>query len=301
MLATLLGLFSFVVSANAWGPWNDGGGDGNGYDWNNGGGTGSNDDHNGFDDQFGNSVIFDTRSAMFYRNVHGILAALAFAVLFPIGAILMRVIPGRFAWIIHALTQAVAYIIYIVAAALGIYIVRMVRLPPSGSSLFQESQYNAHPIIGLVVLAVVFFQPVLGWVHHVRFKRLGRRTAWSQAHLWVGRVAVTLGIINGGLGLQLAGADKSVIIAYSVVAGVMWLLWAASAVFGEFRRRSRDEKVPNQGPSPPYTAGPSYDGSSLPPGGVNGAAIELQAGKPGDRDTSLSSASTYGAPRSGHR
>jgi hypothetical protein len=48
---------------------------------------------------------------------------------------------------------------------------------------------------------------------------------------------ITLGIINGGLGLQLTGASRSATIAYSVIAAIMWLLWAATAVFAESRRR----------------------------------------------------------------
>lgn len=99
------------------------------------------------------------------------------------------------------------------------------------------SRFNAHPIIGLVVLVVLFFQPALGFIHHVKFKRLGRRTGWSHAHLWIGRTMITLGIINGGLGLQLAGASRSSTIAYSVIAAIMWVLWVAAAILGESKRR----------------------------------------------------------------
>ena len=102
-----------------------------------------------------------------------------------------------------------------------------------------------HPIIGILLFALLFFQPILGYVHHVRFKKYSRRTVWSYAHVWLGRVVVTLGMVNGGLGLLLAqGAPAFVdfrptrgqIVAYGVVAGVMWVAWVGAVVVGERRR-----------------------------------------------------------------
>ena len=53
---------------------------------------------------------------------------------------------------------------------------------------------------------------------------------------------ITLGIINGGIGLYLAGASNSLKIAYGVVAGIMWVLWMLFAVLGEFRRLVSGDK-----------------------------------------------------------
>lgn len=82
-------------------------------------------------------------------------------------------------------------------------------------------------------------------MHHLLFKKHLRRTFWSYAHLWLGRIIVTLGIINGGLGLRLARKlpivgppGRGAIIGYSAAAGVMWLLYVLAVVLGE-RRRSR--------------------------------------------------------------
>jgi hypothetical protein len=110
---------------------------------------------------------------------------------------------------------------------------------------------HAHPIIGILVFVLLFFQPLLGFIHHVQFKKHARRTFWSHAHVWLGRVIVTLGIINGGLGLLLASdapaftgfrPDQRQIAAYAVVAGFMWLLWVVAAVVGE-RRRGREARM----------------------------------------------------------
>lgn len=48
-------------------------------------------------------------------------------------------------------------------------------------------------------------------------------------HIAWGRILITLGIINGGLGLQLKHASMTLDIAYGAVAGVMWLAWMACA------------------------------------------------------------------------
>lgn len=50
---------------------------------------------------------------------------------------------------------------------------------------------------------------------------------------------ITLGIVNGGLGLELADKGKGAYIAYGVVAGIVWLLYIAVAVYGEVTRRNK--------------------------------------------------------------
>ena len=108
---------------------------------------------------------------------------------------------------------------------------------------------NAHPVIGTVLFVLLFFQPFLGLVHHVLFKKHSRRMVWSYGHIWLGRFIITLGIINGGLGLRLASRSpiaspsRGAIVAYGVLAGIMWLLYVVAAVVGE-RRRSRATPPP---------------------------------------------------------
>jgi hypothetical protein len=80
----------------------------------------------------GNRAGFDVERAMDYRRIHGILAALAMVLLFPIGSILMRVIPGRLAVWVHAGFQVVTWCVYVAAAGLGIYLARMVQIPGGG-------------------------------------------------------------------------------------------------------------------------------------------------------------------------
>ncbi|KAL5387829.1 hypothetical protein DPSP01_003227 [Paraphaeosphaeria sporulosa] len=170
---------------------------------------------------------------------HGVLGALAFVIFFPAGAIAIRLASFTGVVWFHAAFQAFAYIVYIASFGLGVYIAG-------------EEDYlsEAHPIIGIVVLVVLFFQPILGLLHHVMYKKHHARTAWSHLHLWLGRVAITLGIINGGLGLQLANdAPRAGYIAYGVIAGVVWLVWVAAIALGEKRRTraAKDAHLANAG------------------------------------------------------
>lgn len=89
----------------------------------------------------------------------------------------------------------------------------------------------------------LFIQPFLGLMHHSRFKKLRRRQVWSHLHIWNGRLTIPLAIVNGGLGLRLAGAAARVKTAYAVVAAVMVALWAAAAVLSECRRRRADRRA----------------------------------------------------------
>ncbi|KAK3114566.1 hypothetical protein LTR53_006975 [Teratosphaeriaceae sp. CCFEE 6253] len=159
-------------------------------------------------------------------TAHAVCAGIAFVGLFPIGAILVRVASfGGLVWV-HVGIQALALLLFIAAVGLGL------DIAISGRYLDQ-----AHPIIGLVLLALLLIQPVLGWMHHLLYKKHAGRTAWSHAHLTVGRVAVLLGIINGGLGLQLARASMREYIAYGVVAGVVGVAYLAAIGLGEWKRK----------------------------------------------------------------
>ncbi|ROW07461.1 hypothetical protein VPNG_07131 [Cytospora leucostoma] len=173
--------------------------------------------------------------------IHGILACLAFVILFPLGAILLRLIPGRWSFHAHWVVQMLALVLYIAAFALGVAMVRGIRLPGGGGGFLSNPSTNYHPIIGIIVFILLIIQPLLGIVHHRNFKVLKRRTLSSHLHIWDGRVAIILGIVNGGLGLKLAGAADTVKLAYTIVAAIFGGTWIVLAVLSEFRKqRGRD-------------------------------------------------------------
>lgn len=84
---------------------------------------------------------------------------------------------------------------------------------------------QGHTILGTVVVCAFLLQPVLGYLHHRYYVNHESRGLVSYAHIWFGRVMMLLGVINGGLGLQLSSSSNTFIITYSVVAAVMFLFY----------------------------------------------------------------------------
>lgn len=75
-------------------------------------------------------------------------------------------------------------------------------------------------------------------MHHLYFKKTSRRTLWATAHVWLGRILITLAMINGGFGLQLSAPyinARPGYIVYGVFAGLIWCIYVAAAVYGEVR------------------------------------------------------------------
>lgn len=81
-------------------------------------------------------------------------------------------------------------------------------------------------------------QPALGFWHHIHVKKHQRRGVVSYGHIWVGRIVLVLGIVNGGLGLELASSSDAWVIAYGVIAGVMAVLYGLALLFRWWRMRS---------------------------------------------------------------
>ncbi|ORY06157.1 hypothetical protein BCR34DRAFT_626738 [Clohesyomyces aquaticus] len=189
---------------------------------------------------------------------HGTMAALAFVIFFPAGSIVIRLasFPGVI-WL-HAAFQVFAYLVYIVAFGLGVYIANDLKV-----------LNNYHPIIGIVVFICLFFQPIFGFLHHSLFKKYGSRTFWSYSHLWLGRAVITLGIINGGLGFKLANTmgmgSRTGMIVYSVVAGIMWLIMVAATIAGELRRRKAGERPPKYTDSQTDSPRETEERADIPP------------------------------------
>lgn len=164
---------------------------------------------------------------------HGTLGCLA-AMLFPLGAILLRLLPHvQHPGILHGHPVSVhagvlwgAYVLYLMSIALGIAL--LVQLMHGTSR-----PVDTHTILGAVMTALVLVQPWVGWRMHmlwVRLNGLNRSSSSSDAdvpkrdltrinsqkyenelkrmrerlatwHVWAGRLNVLGVLVNGGLGL----------------------------------------------------------------------------------------------------
>ncbi|KAI1415580.1 CBD9-like protein [Hypoxylon sp. FL1857] len=162
---------------------------------------------------------------------HGIIMAIVMVFMYPLGSALMPLF-GK--WVLHASWQFLAFLLMWAGFGLGIVASQRIRL-----------DFNStHTILGTVVVCLMVVQPVLGWVHHSYFVKHQKRGIVSHAHIWYGRALLIMGVVNGGLGLQLADASRSFFIAYIAIAAIIFAIYIASAVFGEVRRsrQVRQEK-----------------------------------------------------------
>ena len=254
-------------------PWANGNGNGNGGgDGSDGSSSGSSS--SGFLNQgspFASQAEFNRASRIL--TVHAVLASLVWVVLVPSLAILLRLnLKNPIVLKIHAVGQILSYIIFIVAAGMGIWLAQ------------QSAAYGVwndpHPKIGLAILAIAFIQPIFGFVHHTIYKKraadvaAGRptkppgRTPVGRVHLWVGRLLILLGMINGGLGIRLASfspfqtdaTSRKAGIAYGIVAAFMFLLYVFFVISFEIRRTrhqhaelaQRDENIAMKDSLPTY-------------------------------------------------
>lgn len=98
-------------------------------------------------------------------------------------------------------------------------------------------------VIGIIVVGSLCFMPLLGWMHHIVFVSKGRRSAWSYAHIWLGRIMLVLGGINGGLGFKIEHSIRGPWqTAYIVLAAFFFLLWFAVAAWDEVKRSNSKMK-----------------------------------------------------------
>ncbi|CAK7208805.1 hypothetical protein SBRCBS47491_000225 [Sporothrix bragantina] len=197
-----------------------GSGSGSGSD---SGGTGSGNGSNSGDNSGGGVTVVSASSpSTAILTAHAVILALVMVVLYPLGSALMPLL-GK--WLVHGIWQGLAYLLMWAGFALGVVAAQQ-------RGLLYANQGRTHTILGTVVVAAMAFQPFLGLMHHRHFVRYQGRGFVSHWHIWWGRLLMVLGIINGGLGLQLSMASKSVIIGYSVASAVLFLAYVAAKVIG---------------------------------------------------------------------
>jgi hypothetical protein len=191
--------------------------------------SGSNSDSSSSDSSGGGEPQIPANFAN-VRMAHAIMAPIAFVLFFPIGAMGIRMLsfPGL-VWF-HAGWMTFTYVIVLASMGMGVWI-----------AVVSQQLDEVHSIIGIAVVGALLLQPISGLTHHLLYKRVGRPNAATYPHVWWGRAVITLGIINGGLGLQLSGNTVKGEIAYGVVAAVMWSLWMVVIVLAFIKSKNKLE------------------------------------------------------------
>lgn len=159
--------------------------------------------------------------------IHAICLGGAFVFLFPLGIVILRWFASvRFHWMLQVFAVVVS------AVGLAFAIVLSIMDPE------YKGLDEGHQVIGIVVVAALFLQGALGYVHHANYKKCERRTWASHAHLWTGRVVIVVGMLNTVLGFVLAGNTLAAAAA-GVISVVILIGSVATTYFGSKRSHTK--------------------------------------------------------------
>ncbi|KAH6990267.1 integral membrane protein [Ilyonectria destructans] len=158
-----------------------------------------------------------------YARIHGLEMGLAFVILFPLGALFIRVLKFKGSVWAHVVCQLVGWVLMLAGLATGI------RL----GKIIDQLHNNTHTILGTITVVLMILQPIFGLIHHYQYRKTQDRTWWTYVHIWYGRVLIFLGIITGGLGLKLAGNTTSGKIAYGTIGGLVSLAYIGAIAYME--------------------------------------------------------------------
>lgn len=169
------------------------------------------------------------------RRSHGTIMSVTFVLLFPLAALTLYLPFTKRVLFIHAPLQLIGTLLMIVGLATGIIL---------GNRINELDAY--HMIIGYIIVAsLILFQPLLGLLQHIYFRRHQSRSKMGVIHQALGRVMIILGIINGGLGFNITGpvgsryVPRGPVIAYAVLAGLVALFYVAVVLLVGRRRATR--------------------------------------------------------------
>jgi hypothetical protein len=161
------------------------------------------------------------------RRSHAAIMCLLFLVLFPAAALTMYLHIAQRVRYIHAPLQLVNLILLVAGLSTG------------GAMAHRGPGFSGyHQIIGLIIsFSLLLLQPALGIYQHLYFRKHGKRSHAGSGHRWLGRSAIILGIINGGLGFHTVGkvdspnAPRWAMVLYGIVAAVAFSIYTVIAVY----------------------------------------------------------------------
>ncbi|KAI9823260.1 MAG: hypothetical protein M1826_000203 [Phylliscum demangeonii] len=196
------------------------------------------------------------------RTMHALFMLFVFVIMFPVGALFLRLFGMVRA---HMLTQLGGVLIVIVGSALGIKL----------STVYDKSKNfrSGHQIIGLVVLCVIISQAALGLIHHRLYLKNHdqRKSPIRWAHRIIGPLVILLGIVNGGIGFDFANSSRSRIVIYVIIVVLLNLVFAAMIfVRVRWNRRKSAQRNPHHGglPAPNPGEGPHQGFQHSQPAGA---------------------------------
>lgn len=172
--------------------------------------------------------------------IHAVALSVAFIIIMPLGAVVLRIIPASVRW--HWVNQSLATILVAIGGVIGLWL----------STMYNKSKnYNsAHQILGLICVIAVFLQWGLGFCHHRQYKRNQMPTRYGSVHVYLGRLILVLAIVVGIIGLTWSAVVTSIVIIYAVISGVILIVvlglvfwkrptWTPLSFLSAFKRSRR--------------------------------------------------------------
>jgi hypothetical protein len=148
-------------------------------------------------DTSGTKELQDKTDHDFSAGLHAAVMILAFVIMMPGGVVILRIL-NKPRW--HGYHQSLSMVIAILGSAGGVYI---------GTMYNRTKNYqSAHQIFGTVIALATVGQFLLGFFHHRIYKQTLATTKLAPIHVWLGRLVIPAGIVNGFLGFPLALNSK---------------------------------------------------------------------------------------------
>lgn len=169
-------------------------------------------------------------------SAHAVFACFTFVIFLPLGGIAIRMIQTKICPTLklHIGLQIAAYVSYVIATGVGIWLA--LHGAPGAIN-------KTHPVLGLFIFTLLPLQAIAGYWHHLTFVAKGTRSIGSYIHLWMGRLIISFGLLNGIFGFQMAGnASSGEAGACYFFGSVMWLAYIFCIWKGEKRRKAANSK-----------------------------------------------------------
>lgn len=115
-------------------------------------------------------------------------------------------------------------------------------------------------MIGLCVLVLMALQPITELLNHYFHERYPRIIYLGHVHVWLGRILITVGIVNGGLGFRFADTipcprwPQWPKIVYGAVATSIWIVYVAIIiVWDKFNQSEAQAEIGDEEVGPGLT------------------------------------------------
>lgn len=136
----------------------------------------------------GSKALSEKSDHHYASAAHACIMILSFLGLMPMAVMILRILKSP-KW--HGVGQAVSLTVAMIGVSLGFYI----------ATFYNRTKKfgTAHQIFGLIIVVMMIGQFVLGFMHHRIYKKTQAPTKLSPIHIWLGRLVIPAGIINGFL------------------------------------------------------------------------------------------------------